>query len=100
MKTIQTRKNHTNFFNSPFLVGLLVVLLLLSIKGVLGLIKKYSIAKEEKEYYEQKYYDLQKKEGELQDKIDYLETDQGKEYELKKKGVVSNPYEKVIKIIE
>lgn len=100
MKDFRSRKNKHNFFTSNFYFFLLFVLLLLLIRAAVSAFHKKNIAIEQETLLQERYDDaLAKKQKYLED-LERIESDRGKEEELRTRFDVVGKGETVIKVIQ
>jgi len=100
MSRHQTRKEHRKFYHSWFFLLPLVFVLGLFVRGAYASFEKKQQASAEQEKYEQKVLDLEIKKKDLEEKIERLETERGKEEELRKRFNVVQEGETMIRIVE
>ena len=87
-------------FNSMWFFAILLLILFFLIKGNVRIIKNYFYVRDKNNQDMKTYQDLKNREIQLNRDIDRIKTDQGMDYEIRKKLDVSREGEKVIKIID
>jgi cell division protein FtsB len=104
MREFQARKKQQASINRilsskwTLIIALIVIAIL--IRGNIRIFKNYFHVKDKYNQDIEFYQSLKNREVELNKDIDRLETDQGIDYEIRKKLDVSKDDEKVIKIID
>lgn len=104
MREFQARKKQQASINRilsskwTLLVALIVIIIL--IRGNIRIFKNYFYVKDKYNQDIESYQSLKNREAQLNKDIDRLKTDQGLDYEIRKKLDVSKDDEKVIKIID
>lgn len=78
----------------------LCVLIFFILRGTIRVYKNYTIASDDLKRIKTDIDTLQKRDAELDIQLKHLETDNGKDYEIRQKLDVVKPGEKVIQIIE
>lgn len=104
MREFQERKKQKvvlqKFLSSPWTLVFFLILLIFLIKGNIRIFRNYLHVREKYNQDLQFYEDLKKREIELNRDIERLKTEQGLDYEIRKKLDVSKENERVIKIID
>jgi cell division protein FtsB len=101
MKDFRTRKSsQAPFHHSWFFLILLVLVLALFARSAYASFVIKRSADLEKDKYEQRLNSLENQKQNLENKIEQLKTDRGKEEELRKRFNVTREGEKIIRIIE
>lgn len=104
MREFQARKKQQATFNrilsSKWTLFIALIIIAILIRGNIRIFKNYFYVKEKYNQDKEFYESLKKRESELNKEIDRLETEQGMDYEIRKKLDVSQENEKVIKIID
>ncbi len=104
MREFQAQKKQQASFdrvlNSKWSLVVLLIILIFLVKGNIRIFKNYFHVKDKYEQDLKSYEELKNREAQLNKDIDRLKTDQGLDYEIRKKLDVSTPDEKVIKIID
>ncbi len=104
MREFQAQKKQQASFNrilnSKWSLVVLLILLILFVRGNIRIFKNYFHVKDKYEQDIQFYESLKAREAQLNKDMDRLKTEEGMDYEIRKKLDVSSPDEKVIKIID
>lgn len=104
MREFQARKKQQDSINrilsSRWSLFIAVIILILLIKGNIRIFKNYFHVKEKYNEDLNFYESLKSREIQLNKDIERLKTEQGLDYEIRKKLDVSKDDEKVIKIID
>ncbi len=104
MREFQERKKQKvvlqKFLSSPWTLVFFLILLIFLIRGNIRIFKNYLHVKDKYNQDLQFYEDLKKREIELNKDMKRLNSDEGLDYEIRKKLDVSKENEKVIKIID
>lgn len=101
MKDFKTRKKPKQpFYHSWFFLVILMMVLGLFAKSAYASFSKKRTADLEKDKYEQKLNDLVNKKENLENKIQHLKTERGKEEVLRSRFNAIREGETIIKIIE
>jgi cell division protein FtsB len=87
-------------FNSKWVFFILLIALFFLIRGNIRIIKNYFYVKDKNDKEVKTYEDLKAREIQLNKDIERLKTEQGLDYEIRKKLDVSKEDEKIIKIID
>ena len=104
MREFQAQKKQQATFNrivnSKWSLLVLLVILILLVRGNIRIFENYFHVKDKYNQDIEFYNGLKAREAELNRDIERLKTDQGMDYEIRKKLDVSAENEKVIKIID
>jgi len=104
MREFQERKKQKvvlqKVLSSRWTLILFLILLIFLVKGNIRIFKNYLHVKEKYNEDLKAYEDLKRREIELNRDIERLKTEQGLDYEIRKKLDVSKENERVIKIID
>jgi cell division protein FtsB len=104
MREFQARKKQKDSINrilsSGWSLFIAVIILLFLIRGNIRIFKNYFHVKEKYNQDLKSYDGLKNREVQLKKDMDRLKTEQGLDYEIRKKLDVSKDDEKVIKIID
>jgi cell division protein FtsB len=104
MREFQAQKKQQASFNkvlnSKWSLVVLLIMLIFLIRGNIRVFKNYFHVKDKYEEDVRLQSNLKTREVQLNKDMDRLKTDQGMDYEIRKKLDVSAPDEKVIKIID
>ncbi len=104
MREFQARKKQqasiNRILNSRWTLFMALIILIFLIKGNIRIFKKYFYVKDKYNKDTEFYQSLKNRESQLNKDIDRLKTDQGLDYEIRKKLDVSKDDEKIIKIID
>ena len=104
MREFQARKKQKDSINrilsSRWSLFIAVIILFFLIRGDVRIFKKYFHVKEKYNEDLKSYESLRNREVQLNKDIERLKTEQGLDYEIRKKLDVSKDDEKVIKIID
>jgi cell division protein FtsB len=104
MREFQEQKKQqasiNRIFNSKWFFLILLIILFFLIKGNIRIIKNYFYVKDKNDKEVKVYEDLKAREIQLNKDIERLKTEQGLDYEIRKKLDVSLENEKIIKIID
>ncbi len=104
MREFQERKkqqaNLQRFLSSKWTLVFLLILLILLIKGNIRIFKNYLHVREKYNEDLKFYEELKRREMQLNRDIERLKTEEGLDYEIRKKLDVSRENERVIKIID
>lgn len=104
MREFQAQKQQQASFNrivnSKWSLVILIIMLILLVKGNMRIFQNYFHVKGKYSQDILFHESLKAREAQLNKDIDRLNTDQGLDYEIRKKLDVSSPDEKVIKIID
>lgn len=86
-------------YSIPFIIILFIILFFL-VKGVYGIFKKSQYSERQKAAVESELFELQQKKESIEQKINRLHTETGKEEEVRSKFDVAREGEKLIVIVE
>lgn len=104
MREFQARKKQqaslNRILNSWWTLFIALIVIVFLIRGNIRIFKNYFYVKEKYNEDINFYESLKNREAQLNKDIDRLKTDQGLDYEIRKKLDVSKDDEKVIKIID
>jgi cell division protein FtsB len=104
MREFQEHKKQQASINrtlsSKWVFVILIIILFFLIRGNIRIIKNYFYVKEKNGKELKTFEDLKTREIQLNKDIERLKTDQGLDYEIRKKLDVSLENEKIIKIID
>lgn len=101
MQEFRTRKtSEFHFFSSWLFVVILFVILVFFARGVYFSFVKKSFADQERERQETRFRELEAIEQELEENLEYLKTERGREEELRMRYNLTHDGETMIRIIE
>ncbi len=94
------RKKKYNFWHSPLVLLILFGIVVLFAYNMVGLVKKQRETSKNKTSEQSKIDDLRKRDGELTQEIEKLNTDKGVEESIRDKFQVVKPGEKMVVIVD
>ncbi len=104
MREFQARKQqHATFariIQSRWFLVVLCIALFFIIRGTIRVYKNYMVARNDLEKVKTDIQTLEKRNAELDIQLDHLETEEGQDYEIRKKLDVVKPGERVIQVID
>ncbi len=104
MREFQVRKKQQASINrilsSKWTLFIALIIIIILIRGNIRVIKNYFNLKDKYNKEAESYQSQKNREAQLNKDIDRLKTDQGLDYEIRKKLDVSKEDEKIIKIID
>lgn len=100
MKEFKKDKNNNKFYHSPIFLFVLFLFLLLLVYKVFGLIKKEKESAKNRDLILAQIEDLKKREYNLSNEIEKLETEEGVEKLIREKYQVAKEGEKMVIIVE
>lgn len=100
MREFQERRRIRRFLHSRYAIAVLVILCLLILKGVWSVYGKYQRSQEISARTARELADLQARKKSLSEKTAALETEQGKEREIRTRFGVAKEGEKMIVIVD
>lgn len=104
MREFQARKQQhalvARVINSRlFLIGLCIILFFI-LKGTIRVYNNYRVARSDLEKVQHDIGVLEKRDHELDKQLGHLQTEEGKDYEIRRKLDVVKPGERVIQVID
>lgn len=97
---MRRRSKRKRWYYHPLFLLLLFVVLIIFIRSTYSSFQKRSITQEEFEAYQQEYQELELRRQKLQENIDTLNTERGREEEYRERFNVVREGERTIRIIE
>lgn len=93
-------KKKKSIWHSPLVLILLFFLLVITAKGLWSLAGKYAFSQEKHDLYLAELEELQAKKSNLEANIERLETDRGKEEEIRERFRVGKEGEEIIIVVD
>ncbi len=100
MRELQVRRFIKNVFDSPFFAFLLFFIVLFLLNSVYGVYKKDRLARINTEDYRQQFASLETKRKELEKELLRLQSDSGKEEEIRRRLQLLKSGERSLVIVE
>ena len=104
MREFQARKHQQAIFikiiHSKWFFVVLCVALFFIIKGTIRVYKNYKVARDDLQKVKTDMDVLEKRNKELDIRLEHLETEEGRDYEIRRKLDVVKPGERVIQLID
>jgi cell division protein FtsB len=104
MREFRARQDRNEWFikiiHSKWFLVVLAIALFFVVRGTIRVYRNYSVASEDLDKVKEDIQTLQKRNAELDVSLEHLQTEEGKDYEIRKKLDVVKPGERVIQVID
>lgn len=104
MREFQARKHQhamiARVIRSRWFLAVLIIAVFFIVRGTIRVYKNYTIAREDLQKVKSDIEVLEKRNAELDTQLGHLETEEGQDYEIRRKLDVVKPGERVIQVID